>query len=312
MQRAAQLEIFSGRALRTLAGLTLLWLAATAPALAQPSRFRPAPGYVQVTPPDPAEGRKILGEFRAQGWGLSGAFYLEFELHVLPRPLRGVPAAPERVVPGRLWGRRNDRGPITRIVLQPGAGDAERRLLVQSGPESALWSWPAAEADHAAGGVSTVGAAALFTPLAGTELTAFDLQMPFIYWSDFVYEGTAPVRGRPAHVFLLYPPAAIVAQQPALAGVRIYLDTEFNALMQAEEISATGAPLKSITVLELDRKVRVAKVIDLRDEQTRNHTQFTVTAVALDQDFAAALFEPASLADSLQPPPESALQRLSP
>ena len=290
----------------------LLWLTAAGVVPAQPSRFRPAPGYVQVTPPDQAEGRKILDGFRAQGWGLSGAFYLEFELHVLPRPLRGVAAAPERVVPGRLWGRRNDRGPITRIVLQPDAGDAERRLLVQSGPESALWSWPAAGPAGTGGAVAEAGAAALFTPLAGTDLTAFDLQMPFIYWADFVYEGTEPVRGRPAHVFLLYPPAAVAAQQPALAGVRIYLDTEFNALMQAEEINSAGAPLKAITVLELDRKVRVAKVIDLRDEQTRNHTQFTVTAVALDQDFAAALFEPASLADRLKPPPESVLQRLSP
>ena len=92
----------------------------------------------------------------------------------------------EHVVQGRLWGGRNDRGPVSRVILQPGEAK-ERRLLVQNGPESAVWLWPGP-----GGQVATLGSAALFTPLADTDLTAFDLQMPFLYWSDFVFEGLAP------------------------------------------------------------------------------------------------------------------------
>ena len=69
--------------------------------------------------------------------------------------------------------------------------------------------------------------------------------MSFLYWTDFVYEGVARVRGRPAHSFLLYPPADVAAARPELTGVRVLLDTQFQQLVQAEQLGAKGASVKT-------------------------------------------------------------------
>lgn len=275
-------------------------------ASAQSRRYRPPARYFQGKP-DQAEGRKILESFRQQG--IAGDYYLEFDLRVLPR--RGE----TRVVSGgRFWGGRNDIGPVSRVEL-PAASDVPgQRLLVQNGVKGAVWLFPPAGVSAATDATGEASAAALFAPLGGTDLTAFDLQMPFLYWDDFIFEGLAPVRGRPAHVFLLFPPEAIAKEKPALAGVRVYLDTQFGALVQAQQIGAGDQVLKSITVLDL-KKVDdqwMVKTIDLRDEATRNKTQFIVTGAALGLDFSGVLFEPASLSQAITPPPASRIRRLGP
>jgi hypothetical protein len=292
-----------------LSACLVLLLAAAGDVPAQVRRPGDTPEVFTQGRPDQAKGREILEEFRRTGWGLGGDYYLEFELRVRPR--RGD----ERVVPGRMWGGRNERGPVTRVALHPGVKDAERRLLVQTGPDSAAWHWPAEGlALPGAGGTPAPQAASLFAPLAGTDLTAFDLQMPFLWWTDFTYEGTAPVRSRPAHVFLLRPPAAIAALRPGLTGVRVWLDTEFNALLQATETGPGGAARKTITVLDL-KKIGdrwIVETVDLRDEVTRDKTQFAVTGAALGQNFLPALFDPARLADEGPTPPAERVTRVAP
>ncbi len=287
--------------------LVLLLVTGIGDAHGQARRPGDTPPVFSQGRPDQVKGREILEEFRRTGWGLGGDYYLEFELRVLPKK------GDERVVPGRMWGGRNARGPVTRVALQPSAKDTERRLLVQTGPDSAAWSWPAEGlALPGADGTPAPQAAALFAPLAGTDLTAFDLQMPFLWWVDFTYEGTAPVVGRPAHKFLLRPPAAIAALRPGLAGVRVFLDTQFNALVQAEELGRGDTPLKTISVLEL-KKIGdrwIVKTVDLRDDVTRNKTQFAVTGAALGQDFLPTLFEPARLGDNVAPPPADRVTRV--
>lgn len=270
----------------------------------QSKRYRPQARYGQLGQPDQTEGRKILENFRIQG--ISGDYYLEFELHVLPR--RGD----SRVVSGgRLWGGRNEIGPVSRVELPAVEGASSRRLLVQNGTTGSVWIAGSAATNTLPGALDQ---SALFAPLAGTDLTAFELQMPFLYWNDFVFEGLAPVRGRPAHVFLVYPPADIVALKPELTGVRVYLDTQFGALVQAEQIGTEARVLKSITVLDL-KKVDyqwMVKTIDLRDEATRNKTQFVVTGAALGLDFAGGLFDPTTLGSAVTPPPAERIHRLTP
>ncbi len=288
-----------------LACLVVFWAALPNEAWAQSHRYRPPARYVQFKEPNQVEGRKILEDFRQQG--ISGDYYLEFDLRVLPR--RGETRV---VTGGRLWGSRNDRGPVSRVELPAVDGAPARRLLVQNGPQGAVWVTPPSGMSMTSKG--ELDAAALFEPLAGTDLTAFDLQMPFLYWSDFVFEGVAPVRGRPAHVFLLYPSDDIVARKPELSGVRVFLDTQFGALVQAQQIGSEERVLKSITVLDL-KKVDdqwMVKVIDVRDEATRNKTQFVVTGAALGLDFSGVLFEPANLAEPVTPPPASRVRRLGP
>ncbi len=273
---------------------------------AQSRRYRPPARYFQFGQPNQDEGRTILEAFRQQG--IAGDYFLEFDLRVLPR--RGQTRV---VTGGRLWGSRNDEGPISRVEL-PSVGNADpRRMLVQNGPRGCIWT----SGDERAGVATEAGAldpAALFEPLAGTGLTSFDLQMPYLYWGDFVFEGMAPVRGRPAHVFLMYPPDEIAALKPELAGVRVFLDTQFGALVQSQQIGAEERVLKTLSVLDL-KKIDdqwMVKTIDLRDETTRDKTQFIVTGAALGLDFSAMVFDPASLAEPLSPPPADRVRRLAP
>ena len=246
-------------------------------------RVRPEPRYAFTGTADQAEGRRLLEEFRRLG--LAGDYALEISLRVLPR--RGA----ERTVSGRMYGTRNERGPVSLVEFPAGTPGA-RRILVQNGPQSAVWTVPA---DGAA--VVAVGAGQLFAPLAGTDLTAFDLQMPFLFWEDFVFEGVVSVRGRPAHRFLAYPPPEIAAARPELAGVRFYLDTQFSALVQAEELGPENTPVKTISVLDLKRTQGqwIVRSIDLRDEATRNKTRFRIEGAALGLALPPVVFSPEHL-----------------
>src|SRR5215207_10108292 len=68
-----------------------------------------APDLAQVGRPSPAQAREIIESF--QHAGISGEYYLEFELRIRPR------GGDERVLRGKLWGGRNDQGAITRIAV---------------------------------------------------------------------------------------------------------------------------------------------------------------------------------------------------
>jgi Outer membrane lipoprotein-sorting protein len=255
----------------------------TRPAGAQTGRDSPPPEFAQFGKPDQQQGREILEQFRGQG--LTGDYFLEFELRVLPR--RGD----ERVLHGRLWGSRNAAGPVSRVALDPTAlGGAGVRLLVQNGPAPALWQWTGVAAEP-------LGVGAEFAPLAGTDLTPFDLQMPFLYWPDFVYEGLVRSHGRPAHRFLLYPPKDLAAHHPELSAVRVDLDTQYVALVEAELLGPGGRPLKTVSLLDLQKvgEQWLVKAIDLRDDTTRNKTRFAVTAAALNLHLPPAIFTPGGL-----------------
>jgi len=274
-----------------------LSLVAAPSASAQSRLNRPPPRYLQLSPPDQKEGAEILRDLRAAG--PAGDYYLEFDLRVLPR--RGE----ETRVPGRLWGGRNREGPISRLALKiPAAGDGvaptERRILVQGGPRPAAWAWPAGDGDA----TIAIDDAALFTPLAGTDLSAFDLQMPFLYWTDFVYEGKTRLQDRPTDTFLLYPPDSLATRRPDLVAMRVYLDPQYHALVQAEQLGEGERVLKSFRVVSL-RKIGenwIVRSVELRDEATRNKTRFVVTAAALELDFSGSVFDPGGLAAALTPP----------
>ncbi len=246
-------------------------------------RIRPEPKYDFTGSADQTEGRRLLAEFRQLG--IAGDYALDFTLRVMPR--RGE----ERSVEARMYGTRGDNGPLTLVEFPP-AAEGVRRVLVQNGPQPAVWTVAADGAEAV-----DVGAAQLFAPLAGTDLTAFDLQMPFLFWSDFVFEGVISVRGRPAHRFIAYPPAEIAEARPALTAVRFYLDTQFSALVQAEELGPDGVAVKTISVLDLKRTQDqwIVRTIDLRDEATRNKTRFRIDGAALDLHLPRIVFSPAHL-----------------
>lgn len=265
--------------------------AASAPAAPGGRVIRPPASYVQFGQPDQAEGARILRGFR--GMGIAGDFYLDFKLHVRPR--RGE----EREISGRLWGSRNEMGAISRINLT-GESGGERRLLLQNGANPAAWEWSTAKPVPAGIAISD-----LFSPLVPqTQISIFDLQMPYLYWEDFVFEGVSKIRGRPAHTFLLYPPAEFAAAFPGLSAVRVHLDTQFKALVQNELLDEQGKVFKSLAVLDLKKvgEQWMVKTIDLRDERSRNKTRFQVNGAALNLDLAGTVFAPEGLAEQLTPP----------
>jgi hypothetical protein len=298
-------ELNSARFLRQTTSVVCLFLLAgggIAPVHAQSRQPRPAPQYLQLGKPDQEKGRAVLEQFRRNGV-YAGDNYFEFELRVMPR--RGK----EKTVPGRLWTGDAETGPVSRYVLFPGVADQEQRVLVQNGPSGGVWIWRAGSAAGAAEGKPS-----LFESLAGTDVTPFDLQMAFLYWPEFVYEGVTKLRGRPADTFLLYPPSEISAQAPTLAGVRVYLDAQYGAPVQAEYIGAGGKPMKTVSVIDLKKvgEQWVVKSIDFRDDVTRNKTRFSLLAAAVGLDHGAALFAPDMLKESIRPPPQDRIQVVAP
>jgi hypothetical protein len=294
-------SILSGQTVRAVClfvGFVTLFATVSAPLMGQSRLNRPPPRYLQIGTPDQAEGAEILRSMRAAG--PDGDYYLEFELRVLPRRGDGPR------IPGRLWGSRNADGPVSRLSLLP-PGEPARSILVQGGPNPAAWQWPAA--DGAA--IIAVDEASLFTPLAGSDLSAFDLQMPFLYWPEFVYEGKSRLYERPVDTFLLYPPESLAKHRPDLAAMRVYLDPNYHALVQAEQLGENGRVLKSFRVVSLSRvgDRYLVKSVELRDETTRNKTRFSATAAALGLDFSKQVFAPGNLAAELAAPAE--LTRLS-
>ncbi len=259
----------------------------------------PAPGLAQIGKPDAAESRRILEQFRQAG--IAGEYYLEFELHQIPR------AAAEKVFRGKFWGGRNAKGTIVRIALTDAAGH-EHRLLVQNGLQPAVWS-------YIDGQLTQPGMTALLAPLVpGVELTAFDLQMPFLAWPDVECTAIVRVLGRPAHAFFFRPPAAFAEKYPEPAAVRAYFDAQFNSPTQTELLNAKGSVTKTFSLVELKRVDQqvLPKVVEVRNETTRDKTRFVITAAALQLNLASAIFEPAALADDLRPPAADRIVRLAP
>ncbi|KXU36511.1 hypothetical protein AXK11_03905, partial [Cephaloticoccus primus] len=250
-----------------------------------------AAGHATAQPqPDGDEARQsrggeILSELREVG--LEGDYFLSFDLRILPRRGRA------RVYHGQLWGSRNAEGPVSRVVLYGSeGGEPLRTLLVQNGPRPRAWVWEPSMATAQLLPESDWQAPLL----AGAEISAFDLLMPYLYWEDFDFEGADKVLGRAADRFLLRTPKGEGAASEPLA-VRAYFDEQFHALLQSKLLDAAGAPLKTMTVRDL-KKISgqwMLKSIELRNERTRDKTRFEVREAALGLDLSPQVFEPASL-----------------
>lgn len=264
-----------------LLGLGAVVLAGTA---AAQRRIKPPASYVQPTPPSQEEGEKILASMRHLGLG--GAFYQEFELRIMPR-------ADDDTYRTGVWYGTLDAGNNLVVRMETlVAGDEPDVWIVRSGARPVVWH------SIQGGQFAVVSGEAAFSPIAGSNLSAVDLQTPFMYWTDFVYEGLERYLHRPTHVFLLYPPDRDEAQYPGIGGARVFVDTQFEALSQIQWVGLTGEPLKTISVTALkrmqvgDHDEWILKSFDVRDDRTRDKTRFTVTAAALNVDLPDWLFSP--------------------
>lgn len=261
-----------------LAGVFITSLARSAAPAAPPE-------LAQIAKPDAAEAARLVEQFRSAG--VQGDFYLEYQLKVLPR--RGD----ERVYDGKLWGGRRAGAPVFRVEVTDSSG-AAHRLLLRNGAAPLAWRWRDGRA------VPIEGRDALAPLVPGADISAFDLQMPFLYWPGATVERITRVWGRPANAFLFRAPEIIGEGEAAVAAVRAYLDTQFNALMQTELIGPAGRVIKTSYLVSL-KKVedqQVPRQMDYRNEVTRDKTRLDVTAVALNAAWPATLFEPETLGEA--------------
>jgi hypothetical protein len=257
------------------------------------------PELSQVGKPSAEEAARLVDQFRKAG--IPGEYYLDFELHALPRRGEGP------VFKGRWWGSRNDQGAITRIELTDAAG-APHRLLLQNGEHATVWRW-------ANGRASEVGIADLMSPLVpGLEVSAFDLQMPYLYWPGATVEKIVRVLGRPSYAFVFPAPAAFKEQFSDISAARAYFDAQFNVPMQTEVLGRTGKVTRMLALLSLQRvgEQTLPKAADYRNEVTRDKTRLIVTGAALNLKLPATVFQPSNLGQPAAPPPADRIVRIDP
>lgn len=243
---------------------------------------------------DAAEGAKRLAAFRAQR--LVGDYCFEFTLEHKPR--RGRTVRYE----GMMWGSWNEIGPVTRFRITPKVDDAPLggveagpvELIIQNGHSPEAWILsPGADRFR------KIEGAQLFEPILPELLySPFDLQMPFVYWEDFVYEGPTLVGAtRVAQQFLMLPPEGSASAERGIEGVRIGLDDTYDALWRIEVLEGDGEVSSRFSV-ESFKKVQdqyIVKRITLLDRTSRDRTTFNVKAAALGLAFRKDLYDPGSL-----------------
>ena len=229
---------------------------------------------------DTKEGAKRLAAFRRQR--LEGDFCFEFELAHKPRQGRTIDYA------GIMWGSWNESGPITRLRVYPVRSEdnesvdstQEVELIIQNGVTPQAWIRRNDGSDF-----ELIEGEALFEPIMpGLLYSPFDLQMPFVYWKDFIYEGPTLVGvSRVAQQFLMQPPVLSASAQHGISGVRVGLDDTYNALWRIEVVNAESEVTSRFSV-ESFKKVQgqyIAKRMTLTDYTSRDRTTFEVKAAAL-------------------------------
>jgi hypothetical protein len=230
-----------------------------------------------------------LDGFRDQR--LSGDYTFRFDLRHLPR--KGTAISYH----GQLWGTWNRYGPVTRVRVDPSLTDGGEvvDLLLKSGATPAAWAF-----GGEGGVVRSLAGEELYQPLLeGIVYTPFDLQMPFVFWNRFIYEGETRRKGRQVFAYLMYPPDDAGEANGNIGAVRLFLDQKFNALVRAEILDRTGALKKTFKIVSF-KKVQnqwIVKSVDLVDEESRNKTRFTVVSAVLNRKFLPRLFSSESLGE---------------
>jgi len=139
---------------------------------------------------------------------------------------------------------------------------------------------------------------ALFEPIMpGLLYSPFDLQMPFVYWKDFTYEGPTLVGvTRVAQQFLMQPPVTSACAEQGISGVRVGLDDTYNALWRIEVMNAESK-VSSRFAVESFKKIQeqyIVKRITLTDYTSRDRTTFEVKAASVGISLNRNLFCPRS------------------
>ncbi|WPJ97934.1 hypothetical protein SH580_09445 [Coraliomargarita algicola] len=244
---------------------------------------------------DAEEGAQRLEAFRRQR--LDGDFCFEFELEHKPRRARTVRYN------GMMWGSWNELGPITRFRVEPASSkldpqfdsvQAAVELIIQNGVAPQVWIRRSESESF-----QLVQGQALFEPiLPGLLYSPFDLQMPFVYWEQFTYEGPTLVGAtRVAQQFLMHPPEGSASAERGIAGVRVGLDDTYNALWRIEVMDTQGEVASRFAV-ESFQKVQeqyIVKRITLTEYPGKDRTTFDVESASVGISLEREIFSPVSM-----------------
>lgn len=271
-----------------------------APVAADAQR-RPAQRPIPYSELDREQGEQRLYEMRQFSFPTVYAF--RFDVRAMPR--RGE----ERRFSGRLWGDRDEDGPVVRYEIVRGPGRGLLRFLVRGSGEPEIWEY---DAELPGRGVVLLGMEDLFREIEDTDFSPFDLQMPFLFWREFDYEGLRRVQARSAHIFLMHPPEEFAPAHPRLAGVRMFLDAEFNALLGADLLDTSGQATKTFRIAEIKRLGDdwLVRAIDYRDVRTGNRTRMTIRSAAVDLPAQRFDFSPGALDRAFPEVPQERFSRL--
>ena len=281
--------------------LMLLVVVAAVPTLQAQPKGQYVRGLSQSAVIDQKKGDAVLKTFRNQR--LQGDFLFQFEMTSMP-PRRGE--SKTLSYQGKMWGRWQEGRLASRFLIYPG-GESSKRLrrplpkdpkaytgfLSYNGDDTKIWKY----SPNASSEPFELVDKALFEPLLpGLELSAFDLQMSFIFWPNYTYEGIDPTR-RTVHSFLMEPPAHLKQIHPDLDRVRIYIEGRFHALTKVEILNPKGKPLRTLKVRKF-KKIDgryIVKEIDFFDERTRRKTRFKVIDAQFKHGLPETFFSPEDL-----------------
>jgi len=239
---------------------------------------------------DDEEAAQMLQSFKAQR--LDKNYCFQFQLEHKPRKGRTVRYE------GILYGSWNMEGPITRVKLFPNRIDTDSPemlspidMIVQNGFSPKVWV-----RQKNSERFTLINDQSLFEPIFdGIVYTPFDLQLPFIFWNRYTYEGPSRVLSRIGHKFLMFPPERSLAEQHGVSAVRISVDDTYYALLRAEVMQG-GKERSQFTVRGI-KKIQdryIVREVELKNLFTKDATTFKVKAAGIGMAFADSIFDPQS------------------
>ncbi|HQU09732.1 MAG: hypothetical protein B7X06_03850 [Verrucomicrobia bacterium 21-51-4] len=232
----------------------------------------------------PQEATELLDAVRTAR--LRGDYCLHVALSQIPRK------GPQVTTYSVIWGTWNAQGPCMRVEIFPDGGRNSpntTQWLLQNGARPEAWvAKPGCEAEKLTG-------AALYEPIMpGLEMSAFELQMGFLYWPEAKYIGPQRLKGRCAQCFELTAPEGSLSPYPF---ARVALDSGFYCVLKAELFDKQGKVARVLKILDFKKAGEqwIVQSLDDVNMHTHSKTRVQVIAAALGLSLPASLFTPQAL-----------------
>ena len=264
------------------------------PAVAQSyraSNFKPSklPNHLDVH-----EQKAYLQSLRTQR--IDGDYCLKFQLIHKPR------RANSQYYDGTLYGSFSDKSPMIRFLLETtgqidSASEASKEviaeMIIHGGFRPSAWS----RKKQSSSFLLMQGIETLNPIVPNILFRTFDLQMPYVYWENYLYVGPDRIgRAGGVQIFNMYPPTESPAVLAGVESVRIALDNSYSALRRAS-IIMIGETVDSILETRSFSKVQnqwILREVALSNPTTKDCTSFKVCSVALGITLDSSIFNPAS------------------